>query len=61
MSSERRTALGKFFMNFALLYLGTGVVTKFFGNETIAIPKFIFALLTSPILVIIGLYLHTKE
>ncbi len=61
MAPKRREVLGKFFINFALLYLGTGVVTKFFANEIIESSKFIFALLTSPMLVTIGLYLHPKE
>ena len=61
MSPKRREALGKFLVNFVLLYLGTGVISKVFSPETLNFPKLFLTLLPALIFLIMGVYLHPKE
>jgi lipopolysaccharide export LptBFGC system permease protein LptF len=62
MSKKRKEALGKFLINLALLYLGTGVLAKVFSQETFHAPlKLFFTLLPAFIFLMIGVYLYPKE
>ena len=61
MSPKRKEALGKFLINFVLLILGTGVLSKVFSPEKLNGTQVILALLVALVSLTIGLYLYPKE
>lgn len=61
MTPKRKEAFGKFLLNFALIYSGTGVINKMFSPEPHNYGHIVFTLLTTPIIVIMALFLHAKE